>query len=784
VVVNDDPVQLRQMAGILLGAGHEVSSFLDAGDALAGLAGRATVSLFVVDLHMPGIDGWKLCRLLRSPEFGRFNDTPILVVSATFTGDDVASITRELGANGFLEAPFEARRLVEFAATLLAGEVPRTDQTVLIVEDDEAVRKVLSRAFLAHGYLVAEAATGAEARRVWRSGHMDVVLLDYHLPDGSSEHLIDEFRGPTNRTSVLVMTGDTDPVLPVRLLGRGADGYLRKPFEPGFAIELARKAGRQRALLRIESILESRTRELRASEERYRMLFETIPDVVLVMDRRGHVVQINPDGLRYLETTEDEVLGRHVVEVARPERARELSRWVGALERGETSLGLETELQGPGGRAFPVELTGRSVEFRGEPAILVVGRDLTERNRAEDERRRMETQMQHAQRLESLGVLAGGVAHDFNNLLVGILGNASLAVMDLPDGSPVRDSIHQIELAARRAAELTQQILAFAGKAKVAFQDVDLSGLVREMGQLLEPAVSKKARMSYRLSPRVPLVRADASQIRQVMMNLLINASDALSGKPGDITVQTSLKELPADGFYRVIGGGTPAPGRYVVLEVTDTGCGMDEETCARIFEPFFTTKFAGRGLGLAATLGVIRAHNGFVAVRTEVGQGTTMTVLFPALPTSATLPPTQAGGGASKWSQGGTILVVDDEPAVRGLARAVLTRGGFTVVEAKNGREGADLILVEDTPVDLVLMDVSMPELDGHEALTLLRRTRPTLPVLMSSGYPPEKTLEAAARGEPTGFLKKPYAPTELMDAVSSLLWKGQDCEGTANPS
>ncbi|NJD19605.1 MAG: response regulator [Gemmatimonadetes bacterium] len=773
VVVNDDPVQLQHLGTALKGAGYEVTTFLSAADLLAGLSGRTDVGLFVVDLHMPEIDGWKLCRLLRSPDFGRYNATPILVVSATFTGDDVAGITRELGANAFLEAPFDAGELREYVSALLGGTIPQKAQSVLGVDDDPELRRVLARAFAAHGYLVREAATVGAAMDELAAARMDLVLLDYHLPDGPVEGVLDLLKVPGSRTSVLVMTGDTDPILPVRLLSRGADGYLRKPFEPAFAIELARKAGRQRALLRIESLLESRTRELKASEERYRTLFETIPDLVMVIGAQGHVVQVNPDGLAYLAAGPDEVLGRHIIEVASAEAARELSRWIGARQKEEGPERLETELQATDGRKLEVELTARPLQYHGERTLVIVGRDLAERRRAEEERRRIENEMRHAQRLESLGVLAGGVAHDFNNLLVGVLGNASLAMMDLPEDSPARESVRQIELAARRAAELTQQILAFAGKARVVFQELDLSELVREMGQLLEPAVSKKARLSTRLATHLPLVRADAGQMRQVVMNLIMNASDALGGQPGDIGLTTSVVDLPQGAPARTVGGTSPAPGRYVSLQVTDTGCGMDEETASRIFEPFFATKFAGRGLGLASTLGVLRAHGGHIQLRTRAGTGTTVTVLLPALADPHRVSAAPRTSAETPPCTGGTVLVIDDEAGVRGLARRALARAGFTVLEASDGLQGLDMATANDGKIDVILLDVSMPELDGPEVLRALRERGGLVPVLMSSGYPPEGINTAlGAGGEAlTEFLRKPYTPAELHSAVDTLL-------------
>ena len=773
VAINDDPIQLRLLGRILEAGGHEVRTYLGASEALAGLAARSDVDLFVVDLHMPGIDGWKFCRLLRSSDFPVFNGTPILVVSATFTGADVEAITADLGANAFLSVPYQREELLGFAADLLQGIRPRMETTVMIVEDDDAVRRSVTRVFEADGFRVTQAASALEAVERWSAKPADIVLLDYHLPDGTCEELIDRFKGPAAATVVLVMTGDTDPSLPVSLLAQGADGYVRKPLDPVLLVELARKAQRERSLLRVESILEKRTQELRASERRYRSLFETIPDAVLVLDEADRVAELNAVTGTSLGREPQSLLGTHVLELVPPEVARDTAKSLEEIRTGGASR-FETRLAGPGGTSVEVEVTGVTTEGHHGRGMLLVARDLTERKKVEAERRRLEEQVQHAQRLESLGVLAGGIAHDFNNLLVGILGNASLALMDAPDGGTLSESIRQIETAARRAAELTQQILTFSGKGKVVTREVDLSQLVREMGQLLEPAVSKKARVSYRLSRVLPALRGDPGQLRQVVMNLIMNASDALEGKPGAIDVETGVTDLTVDELRAHYLGEASGAGRYVYLEVYDDGCGMDAATQQRMFDPFFTTKFTGRGLGLAATLGIVRAHAGAVRVESEPGKGTRFRLIFPAIEDVRRGDEDADRGGERPWSEGGRILVVDDEPSVRNLARAALLRQGFDVLEAGDGREGLEIVRT-DPRIDLVLLDLMMPELDGEEVLEALRRHAPALPVILSSGYPPEAVPKKVFATGPTGFIRKPYGPSELVEHVSRLLRRGR---------
>jgi DNA-binding response OmpR family regulator len=251
IVVNDDPVQLRLITRVLQGAGHDVDEYVDSSEALAALDGHRQVHLFVVDLHMPGIDGWKLCRLLRSPDYAAYNTAPILIVSATFTGADFEEITTDIGANAFLPMPFSRPELLEDVASLLEGGKPRPRSRALIIEDDELIALSLEHTFAANGYEVHRARTVAEGTALWTTVRPDLVLLDYHLPDGTCVELLESLQSPSERTVVLVTTGDTDPALPARLLELGADGYVRKPFEPSFLLELAGKARRERSLLRV-----------------------------------------------------------------------------------------------------------------------------------------------------------------------------------------------------------------------------------------------------------------------------------------------------------------------------------------------------------------------------------------------------------------------------------------------------------------------------------------------------------------------------------------------------
>ncbi len=396
--------------------------------------------------------------------------------------------------------------------------------------------------------------------------------------------------------------------------------------------------------------------------------------------------------------------------------------------------------------------------------------DITDRKCAEEERLRLERQVQQAQKLESLGVLAGGIAHDFNNILTAVLGHADIGLSGLPEGSPAHDSLLQVSGAARRAADLCHQMLAYAGKASFSTVRVNLRELVEEMSHLLQASISKKASLSLHLDAALPTIRADPSQIRQIVMNLIINASESMGDRGGSITVSAVPVHCGADQLRGTPFGDTLAPGRYIELTVEDTGCGMDEATRERIFEPFFTTKFAGRGLGLAAVLGIVRAHNGALAVRSELGKGTVFRILLPAPEGGEGQPDSGRSQADSRWRGKGTVLFVDDEEMLRELGVQMLTTLGFSVVTAANGRQALDIFAERGGQIDLVLMDLTMPDMDGAEAFTEMRRIDPDGRIILVSGYSSQDLEERFAGAGLVGIIQKPYSLAELRDLLSRV--------------
>ena len=408
---------------------------------------------------------------------------------------------------------------------------------------------------------------------------------------------------------------------------------------------------------------------------------------------------------------------------------------------------------------------GREVRF--ELAV-----DVTERKQAEEEKRKLETQMLHAQKLESLGVLAGGIAHDFNNLLVGILGNADLALDDLSPVSPARERIKAIETASKRAADLSRQMLAYSGRGHFVVEPIDLNHVVEEMTHLLEAAIPKAVSLRYDLGKGMPAIHADVTQIRQVIMNLITNASEAIGEENGIISVRTGALDCEQSYLDEIAYPERLTPGVYVFLEVADTGCGMDADTSKRIFDPFFTTKFTGRGLGLAALLGIVRGHEGAVKVYSEAGRGTTFRLLFPALDLAVPAARSDESGKIrADWMGKGTVLLVDDEETVRTVGGAMLERIGFEVLTANDGLEAMELFREYEDEIACVLLDLSMPVQSGEETFRQIRCLRDDVPVIMSSGYNEREIADRFAGKGISGFIQKPYRASTLRAALQEVL-------------
>ena len=508
---------------------------------------------------------------------------------------------------------------------------------------------------------------------------------------------------------------------------------------------------------------------LRESEERFRRLADSMP-MALAVHSQGRLVWTNKACAEIAGAPDAEsLIGEDVfsfVHASSLESTR--ARIAGLYAREQDAPWIESTFQDRQQRPFPVEVRATRIDWAGQPAGLVIFQDIADRRRAEEERRRLERRVQEIQRHESLAVLAGGVAHDFNNLLVGILGNTDLALMDLPPESPARAHMEGVELAARRAADLARQMLAYSGRGRFVVDRLDLNALIREIGHLLEATISKKAVLRLHLATPLAAVRADATQLRQVLMNLITNAAEAIGEATGVISVSTGM--LDCDGAYldQIRHDTELGAGPYVYLEVSDTGCGMDEATRLRVFEPFFSTKFTGRGLGLAAVLGIVKGHGGAIQVYSEPGRGSTFKVLFPALPEVASeAVACEPGAGPGPDGRQRTVLLVDDEPTVRTVGAAMLAHAGYDVLVAEDGHVALEIFGRRPQAIDCVLLDLSMPTMDGQETFRELRRVDPQVRVVLTSGYNEQEAVERFAGKGLAGFIQKPYRSADLLAVI-----------------
>ena len=513
-------------------------------------------------------------------------------------------------------------------------------------------------------------------------------------------------------------------------------------------------------LLAFEDITERK----RAAEARYRRLFEAAKDGILIADRgTGEVTDANPHLEALFGYRREELVGGKWWEI---ELLRDLPDVKSTLERmraQDVAHFPDLPLKAKSRRAVHVELVANEYA-EGERSVIQFNiRDITDR-------KRFERHLQHTQKLESLGLLAGGIAHDFNNLLTGIMGNASLGLTELPDSAPIRRYFREIVSASERAAYLTRQLLAYAGKGRFILERIDLSQLVREIEPLIHSSIPKMVDIQLDLAADLPSVEADPGQIQQLVMNLIINGAEAIGeGNPGAVVIRTETRDLDAEEIRREFPNDQLSPGSYVGIEVRDTGLGMDEATRNRIFDPFFTTKFQGRGLGLAAVSGIVRAQRGAIRVYSTPGRGSSFQVLFPAVAAKA------AGHGPrrppTEILAAGTILFVDDEEALRRLAKSALERNGWHVLLAENGAQGVRLFQENQEHITVVILDMTMAVMGGGEALDRMKAIRSGVPVIISTGYGEMEAARHFAGKDMAGFLEKPYTVNQLMETIAVVL-------------
>ncbi|HXS97576.1 MAG TPA: response regulator [Candidatus Limnocylindrales bacterium] len=632
---------------------------------------------------------------------------------------------------------------------------------ILVVDDDQSNREILCRRLAREGFATASETGGEAALARLKQEKFDLVLLDLVMPEMDGFEVLARLRSdPAFRDlPVVVLSAMDDLQNAVRSIEMGAEDFLAKPVDP--------------VLLRarIGAIVKRRKAEAERSEiaDSLQLLLESTGEGIFGGDRDGRCSFVNRAAVEMLGYAREQMLGKRIhplVHHSRPDGAAYPEGdcpILSVVRTGKPHRGAGEVLFRADGSSFPVEFSSYPILRSGEvEGMVVTFADISERKRTEDH-------LLQSAKLESLGVLAGGLAHDFNNILTGILGNASLVLESIPRSDSNHELLQEVVNASERAADLTRQMLAFAGKGRFVIEPVDLSRAIEDISELMDTSLPKPVRLSMELARDLPLVDADLRQLQQMVFNLVINAGEAIGERPGLVVVETGTRELTQ--AKRAAPFDDLQPGLYAYAAVQDTGTGMDAQTLSRIFDPFFTTKFTGRGLGLPAAMGIARSHHGAIQVESEAGRGSRFEVLLPAKAAPASKPAGGVAAATAAPERGRTILVVDDEDIVRRTTRAVLERKGYQVILAENGQQAIEIFRERNTEISLILLDVTMPVMGGEEAARHLHTIRHDVPILVSSGYNESEVARRFVGRRVAGYVRKPYTSSALLAKIGGAL-------------
>ena len=765
LVINDDPVQLHLLASLLEQDHDQVVRFSCSEAAWRWLQEGHAPDGIVLDLHMPGINGWRFCELLHTQGTSSQQVPPVLIVSATYSGRDAKALLADIGASAFLSLPASPARIREQVRQLLEEpSVPMGFHVWMISSNNSEIERIRS-VFDERGWQVHEWRSSLEIQAASVSTTPDIIIVDDPLADMTIDDLLTWCKREFQDSMCIVLTphGDVQGLPPCT---NQSDVRLPKGCDPHYLITLCEKLRWERALSRVEHLLEVRTNDLNESEAQFRGLFEMLPDILLIYDEQGVIRHINAEGNQQLGYDAGALSGypvSHLFEepfvLPRPQANGESN----GKRRQWTDAGLRRK----DGTELPVEMMARSVRFHGQSQTLLIARDMTARQQMACENATLEQQLRQVHKMEAVGRLASGVAHDMNNILTAILAHAGLLKARVDESNKFWNAGDVIEKAVHRGKELTSQLLGFARQGKHHHVPVDIHSVIQEVTGLLGRTVDKTITLQTDLLAEEPWVVGDPNQIYQVLMNLAVNASDAMRHK-GEITFKTSNESVSSAQALHIPG---LMAGDYVVIRVADTGDGMPQDVQAHIFEPFFTTKeqSQGSGMGLAMAYGIVKNHHGYIGVTSTQGVGTTMRVYLPSVLCDE--PQSKATPEATRSEGSGHVLIIDDEKAVAEAAQAILEFLGYNTTIRLSGLEAVAFCQNSKHHVDLVLLDMVMPDMSGSECFAELRRIRPESAILLCTGYDRNHAVQELMNQGVVGFIQKPYDIDELAQVCADAL-------------
>jgi PAS domain S-box-containing protein len=638
---------------------------------------------------------------------------------------------------------------------------------ILVVEDDDSHASLIRRSFeyARDRHRLEIVGTLLDAGLVIQRHPPALVLTDYRLPDGDGIELVTM----VNRACpVILMTSQGNEQVAATSIKAGALDYIVKSAEAFSSMpQIVRMALQEWNLIQERRKIHDAVS--RAKRE-WEQTFDAVPDLIFIIDSNHTITRANRAMAERCGLNPEELVGRKCHELfhdmmSPPDFCPHIMMILDGHEHTEEVE--EKKLAG----FFDVTVSPLYDDEGNITACVHVARDITERKQAEQDRLALEKQFQQAQKLESLGVLAGGIAHDFNNILTIIIGRCFFLKEDIESGTGNISHVQEIEGAAKRAADLCRQMLTYAGKSPIVQTRINIGLVVDEVVNMLKSVIKKNVAFELELQQELPVIVGDKTQIQQVVMNLIINAAESISDNNGTVRVKLAKMIVTAGQDDTDFFGNAISAGEYVSLEVSDTGCGMDEEMQKRIFEPFFTTKFTGRGLGMSAILGIVKSHGSALQLSSKPGEGTTFKVFFPVYTEPDYVEAPQTAGAALSAKRRATILLVDDEPQLRTIAAAMLKSMGFSAITAANGREALEIFQERGSLIDLIFMDLIMPEMGGIEAYHELRKIAPSIPIVICSGYDKNEIASSINDDEHAGFVLKPFQPDHLFAVITGFL-------------